>query len=117
MLLDELKLRDQIESAGTSCLEKFLDGYDCTAVQLACVFKSCSIIELLVEAGSDLKAIDVEGNTAIMVIAYSPPIIQMEFPKAELSPSIFKVNFISACCSLFFAEVLNLFFTFTDLQR
>ena len=98
MLLDEFKFRDQYESntaAGTSSLQTFLEttsnsGH--TAIQLACWFKSCAIIELLVEAKSDLKALDQEGNTAIMIAA-SRPIVIMEIPTKESSPFIFKVNY------------------------
>ena len=96
MLLDEFKLRDQIEPAGTSSLRKFLETSaidDRTAIQLACLYKSCAIIELLFEAGSDLKALDDGGNTAIIIAASSPPIVEMGLITKELSPSIFKVSF------------------------
>ena len=119
MLLDEFKFRDQYESntaAGTSSLQTFLEttsnsGH--TAVQLACWFQSCAIIELLVESKSNLEALDKEGNTAIMIAA-SRPIVIMEIPTKEFSPSIFKVNFH---LKSYYCQFLNAFKFRTDLQR
>jgi len=75
----------------TNLLEE-VNTLNFTAFQLACLNKSCSIIELLVDAGADVKVVDKDGNTAIMIAASGQE--KEEIPTSELSPAMYKVNFI-----------------------
>lgn len=64
-----------------------------TAFLVACLQKEYALIELLVDAGTDLNAADLDGNTAISLIASS--IINMdEIPSKDVAPEIFKVHII-----------------------
>jgi len=55
----------------------------------ACIKKSCPIIELLVDAGADLKSVDNDGNTPIILAASISSKDVM--PTQEDSPEISKV--------------------------
>lgn len=79
--------------SASDLLKRFLETTNVhgkTALHHACYSKSCSIIELLVDAGADLNAVDNDGNTAIMLAALSGP-GEDQGPLPESSPSIFKV--------------------------
>ena len=60
-----------------------------TAFLTSCLLKDHALIELLVDAGTDVKAADLDGNTAISLIASSGT--KDEIPIKEVSPGIFKV--------------------------
>ncbi len=61
-----------------------------TALLIACWKRDYAIIELLVEAGADVTAIDRQsGNGAILLAASSPA--EDQIPSEELSPGISKV--------------------------
>ena len=62
---------------------------EASPLMYACFKKSCPIIELLVDAGADLKAVDNDGNTPIILAASSSSKDVM--PTIEDSPKIFKV--------------------------
>jgi len=62
---------------------------EASPLMYACFKKSCPIIELLVDAGADLKAVDNDGNTPIILAASSSSKDVM--PTKEDSPEIFKV--------------------------
>ena len=64
-----------------------LDGR--TALLLACQKKNCAAIELLVEAGADIMAVDNEGNTALILVVSSPD--EDQIPTKELSPILYEV--------------------------
>ena len=66
---------------------KRLDGK--TALLLACQKKNCAAIELLVEAGADTMAVELEGNTALILVASSPD--EDQIPTEELSPILYEV--------------------------
>ena len=63
-----------------------------TPLLYSCSKKSSAIIEMLVDAGADLKAVDDKGNTAAILAAFSTA--KNVVPKKEDSPAIFKVNLI-----------------------
>ena len=60
-----------------------------TVFLVSCLLKDHALIELLVDAGTDVKAADLDGNTAISLIASSGT--KDEIPIKEVSPGIFKV--------------------------
>ena len=60
-----------------------------TAFLVSCLQNDYALIELLVDAGTYLKAADLDGNTAISLIASSGTMD--EIPTKEVSPGIFKV--------------------------
>jgi len=70
-----------------------------TALMVACQKKDYATIELLVEAGADVNAVDEEGNTAIILAISS--VEEDVAPKKEFSPFIFKVYFNFSLLSLF----------------
>ena len=76
-----------------SQLEELLEAKNelgMTALLLACQTKDCAIIELLVKAGANLKAVDADGRTAIILAASSPE--EDQIPTEEGSPNIFEVS-------------------------
>ncbi len=73
-------------------LEKFLEARNetgKTALLISCQNKDYSIVELLVEAGADVKAADLDGNTAILLSDSDP--VSRDIPTEELSPKNYKV--------------------------
>lgn len=60
-----------------------------TPLLQSCWGKSCATIELLVEAGANLKVSDEDGNTAIILAASSS--FQPHIPRKDDSPALFKV--------------------------
>ncbi len=78
--------------------------YGKTALLMACQLKDYASIELLVEAGADINAVDIEGNTAIILAISS--LEEDVAPKKQLSPSIYRV---------LNPFVPPLFFLFSDL--
>jgi len=58
---------------------------------MACHRIDYASVELLVKAGADVKAVDEDLNTAILLAASSPE--EDHIPTKDLSPSIFKVFF------------------------
>ena len=77
---------------GSPLLAKLLEAKHengSTALLIACRNKDYGTVELLVEAGADVRALDQDGNTAILLAASSPA--TEEIPSKELSPAIFKV--------------------------
>ena len=91
LLLDHVKV--QKELLGSNKFDHFLDMRNesgSTALLMACRRKSIAIIELLVEAGANVKSVDEEGNSAIIHVASS--MMKDEIPTQDLCPSIFKVN-------------------------
>lgn len=97
-LLDQPYLKVQLkakvaESSSPTRLEKFLETVDKfgeTPLLYSCFYKNCATIELLTEAGADLKRSDKEGNTAIILVASSTSNDQ-QFPTKKDSPRLFKV--------------------------
>ncbi len=88
------KSKDWVMSDGLPLLGKLLEapnerGY--TALLIACLQKDCAIAELLLESGADAKALDQDGNTAILLAASSTAIA---IPSKGNSPAIFKVFLI-----------------------
>ena len=61
-----------------------------TPLLIACLKKNYALIELLVEIGSDPKATDKDGNTAIILVLSSPA-EDTENPFNEFSQEIHKV--------------------------
>ena len=61
--------------------------YGTTSLLIACLNRDYAVIELLVESGADVKAVDPDGNTSILLSAYSP--VTEEIPTQEFSPAIF----------------------------
>ena len=61
-----------------------------TALLIAISQKSYDLIELLISAGADLKAVDFNGDTAL-ILASSHPTRKDAIPKNLLSPSLLKV--------------------------
>ena len=79
---------------GSFLLDRLLDvknESNRTALLVACNLKNSPLIELLAEAGANCKALDKQGNTAILLAAISRAV--EEDPTDDLSPSIFKVYF------------------------
>jgi len=74
------RLEKLIETADKFGRTPLLDSFRC---------KASATIELLVEAGADLKATDNDGNTAIILAASSS--FQEWFFGKEDSPRLFKV--------------------------
>ncbi len=69
--------------------------YGQTALLMACQQKNYAVVELLVEAGADLKAVDKDGNTAlILAVSNAYYDLVQSVPLKELSPFIFKVCFL-----------------------
>ncbi len=60
-----------------------------TALLMACQKKNFALIELLVNAGADVNAVDQDGNTAILLVACCP--FKDAIPCKDVSPAIFKV--------------------------
>lgn len=60
-----------------------------TALWISCEMKNSALVELLVEAGANLKTVDSEERTAIIIAASSSA--EAVVPTEELSPNIFKV--------------------------
>ncbi len=89
-------LLDRFKTAGSSSvptgLEELFERVNeagATALLSASFFRSCPIIEKLVEAGASLKSVDKNGCTAIMILVSSP--LAYTSPSEEDSPLIFKV--------------------------
>ncbi len=73
-------------------LDKFLESQNengKTALLIACQNKDYSIVELLIEAGANVKAVDQDGNTSILLS--NSDLGSYAMPTEELSPKIFKV--------------------------
>ena len=67
-----------------------------TALLIACHQKNYAVVELLVVAGANIKAVDFDGNTAlILAVSYACEEIVQSVPLQEISPSIFEVFFLS----------------------
>lgn len=88
LLLNYLRAHPNIQLE--QYIEKKNESGD-TALLVACRKRGCANIELLVEAGADLKATDKEGNTAVILIA-SGQDKDLQMPKEDLSPFIYKVG-------------------------
>ena len=89
--MDQSKLWDN-SAAPQSPLAKLLEAKDeCgrTALLIACHKMDYSVIELLIEAGADLKSVDQDKNTSILSAVTGPG--NDAIPSKDLSPSIFKV--------------------------
>lgn len=72
MLLDYYRGSQSSDDDGTSQLEKLLEAKnetEMTALLIASFKKDTKIIELLIELGSDVKAVDRDGNTPIILAA------------------------------------------------
>ena len=65
-----------------------------TALLIACHKKDYATVDLLLEAGADVTAIDPIGDTALMFAAYSSE-DENVVPTKEQAPSIFKVPYCS----------------------
>ena len=79
----------------SSRMEYFLEmknGAGWTALAIACRNKSIAIIELLIDAGANVKFLDQEGNSAIIHVALSTE--KDKIPSMDLCPSIYKVTLI-----------------------
>ena len=100
--MDESK--DWIMQDGLPLLGKLLEARNergDTALLMACINKDYAIIELLIESGADAKALDQDGNTAVLLAASSAVIDSI--PSKEISPTIHKVILIIK----FFLNFLN----------
>lgn len=83
-----------IMMGGSTLSSNLLEAKDhsgATALLIACKDKDYAMIELLVDSGADVKAVDQNGNTAILLSASSPD--PDEIPTNEISPAIFKVKY------------------------
>ena len=90
LLLEESKgciLLDRLPLLGKLLEAKNENGE--TALLIACRNKDFALVEVLVEYGADVKAVDKDGNTAILLAACSTA--PDDIPHKENSPSIFKV--------------------------
>ena len=90
LLLEESKgwiLLDKLPLLGKLLEAKNENGE--TSLLIACRNKNFALVELLVESGADVKAVDKDGNTAILLAAFSTA--PDDIPHKENSPSIFKV--------------------------
>lgn len=79
-----------------SCrLEKLLEATNAsgmTALLIAVSQKDCPLIELLVDAGADMKAADENGDTGLILAAKDPPLKDFILPQNLLSPVLLKVS-------------------------
>ena len=89
MLVEKTKELDATNSDLLASLLEMTNESEKTALLIACEKKDYGIIELLVEAGADLKASDADGNSAILLAAFSN--VPDAIPCKILSPTIFKV--------------------------
>lgn len=85
---EELIMLDKTEVLGNFLEAQNESGK--TALLIACKNKDYSIIDLLIEAGANVKAVDKDGNTTIL-LATSDPVVSQEIPTKEFSPKIFQV--------------------------
>ncbi len=92
-LRDAALLPSESASPGLSLsTQKLLEAKDksgLTALLISCREKDHSTIELLVESGADVQAVDVDGNTALMLASAS--LVEDTIPAENSSPNIFKV--------------------------
>ena len=85
-------------SAPQSPLARLLEAKDeCgrTAFIIACQKMDYAVIELLIEAGADVKSVDQDKNTSILSAVTGAG--NDAVPSKDLSPSIFKVNIAFHC--------------------
>ena len=85
------------ESIRQRNLEIFLETkvkFGLTALMIACIKKDYATVDLLIEAGANVKAIDSNGSTALM-FAVSSSFAEIIAPSKEWAPSIFKVTSLS----------------------
>lgn len=94
LLLNQPYLKVKAKAAGSSSLirlEKILETVDKfwrTPLLDSCRFKSSATIQLLVKADADLKGIDKDDNTAIILVASSSS--NDLVPTKQDSPGLFK---------------------------
>ncbi len=84
--------KNKVLPDGSSLLKKLLEVKNelgMTALLIACQFKNHALIELLVQAGADLNAVDHKCQTAILLVAISSA--AEEITTMDLAPAIFKV--------------------------
>lgn len=68
------------------------DDNGMTPLLFACLKRRIDIIELYVESGADVSAVDAKGNNALMIlIQSSEPLV---LPRQETNPLIFEVNIV-----------------------
>jgi len=90
LLVDNSK--NKVLPDGSSLLKKLLEVKNesgMTALLIACQLKNHALIELLVEAGADLNAVNLKCQTAILLVAISSA--AEEITTMDLAPAIFKV--------------------------
>ena len=84
---------DHIASSGTDRFKAILEAKiqsDMTSFLIACKTIDYGLIDLLVEAGADVKAVKNDGCTACRLVALSS-CVDGQKPSTKSSPYIFKV--------------------------
>jgi len=92
ILVNKSKLWDN-SSSPLSPLAKLLEAKDesgRTAFLIASKNLDYSVIELLIEAGTDVNSVDQDKNTSILLAATGPE--NDAAPSKDLSPFIYEVN-------------------------
>ena len=80
-----------VSNLGSSLLE-IQNKHGHSALLIACHQKNYAVVELLVEAGANIQAVDFDGNTAlILAVSFAYEAVVQSVPLQELSPSIFQV--------------------------
>ncbi len=88
MLVEKIKDFDADHDLLTHLLEMKNDSGK-TAILISCQNKDYALVEFLVEAGADLRAVDQDGNSAIILAASSTA--EDETLSKVLSPTICRV--------------------------
>lgn len=111
--------KTKITPDGSSLLKNLLEvknESNMTALLIGCQLKNPALIELLVEAGANCKALDEKSNTSILLVASS--LAKDSAPTKELCPSIFKVIYSFFLASLtFMIRFLPVNYTFPGLPK
>ena len=100
MLVEKIKDFDADHDLLTHLLEMKNDSGK-TAILISCQNKDYALVEFLVEAGADLRAVDQDGNSAIILAASSTAVD--ETLSKVLSPTICRVRYLLILQSTIFS--------------
>lgn len=88
-----LELDDSRSSFASSPFIDARDKSELTPLMLACYKNNYALVELLVRAGADVKAVDKDGDTPIIMTAIKALSDKSAtFPSEKNSPAIFRVS-------------------------